>query len=46
MGETIQFGIYEQDGDSSNGSEPIEWDVLATDEDGFYSICDMNGDKQ
>ncbi len=27
-GETITFGLYEQDGDSSDGPEPIEWVVL------------------
>ena len=32
--ETYTFGSYEQDGDSSNGKEPIEWLVL-----------DRNGDR-
>lgn len=27
-GEIISFGHYEQDGDTSNGSEEIEWIVL------------------
>ncbi len=30
-GDTVTFGSYEQDGDTSNGSEPIEWMVLRTD---------------
>lgn len=31
MGDTLTFGRYEQDGDASNGAEPIEWRVLETD---------------
>lgn len=31
--ETYTFGSYEQDGDSSNGKEPIEWLVLDRDGD-------------
>lgn len=27
VGDTIEFGYYEQDGDPSNGKEPIEWIV-------------------
>lgn len=29
VGDSVTFGSYEQDGDASNGSEPIEWVVLA-----------------
>jgi len=28
VGDTIVFGSYEQDNDTSNGKEPIEWEVL------------------
>ena len=28
--QTVQFGSYEQDGNIGNGEEPIEWEVLAT----------------
>lgn len=28
VGDTVRFGSYEQDGDSSNGAEEIEWLVL------------------
>lgn len=28
-GDTIVFGLYEQDGNEQNGAEPIEWKVLA-----------------
>lgn len=31
VGSTIKFGSYEQDGDTSNGFEKIEWIVLARD---------------
>ncbi|MCR5204630.1 MAG: DUF6273 domain-containing protein [Lachnospiraceae bacterium] len=31
IGEVITFGAYEQDGDLSNGKEPIEWIVLSKD---------------
>ena len=33
VGDVIEFGTFEQDGDDANGEEPIEWIVLA-DEDG------------
>ena len=31
IGGIIEFGAYEQDNDTSNGKEPIEWKVLARD---------------
>ncbi|MBQ6235167.1 MAG: leucine-rich repeat domain-containing protein [Clostridia bacterium] len=31
VGDTITFGAYEQDGNESNGKEPIEWLVLDAD---------------
>ena len=33
VGSTVFFGAYEQDGDTGNGPEPIEWIVLETTED-------------
>jgi len=33
VGDIIEIGCFEQDGDETNGAEPIEWQVLA-DEDG------------
>ena len=33
VGNTVQWGRYEQDGDSSNGAEVIEWLVLANNGD-------------
>ena len=32
VGDVIEFGRYEQDGDKSNGPEAIEWRVLAADD--------------
>ena len=32
------FGNYEQDGDDSNGPEPIEWEVLETNETGVLLV--------
>lgn len=29
VGNTVVLGQYEQDNNTSNGTEPIEWDVLA-----------------
>ena len=29
VGSTVTFGSYEQDGDASNGAEPLEWVVVA-----------------
>lgn len=34
----IVFGVYEQDGDESNGPEPIEWEVLDSDENGTLLV--------
>lgn len=31
VGEYVEFGRYEQDGDENNGPEPIEWEVLEID---------------
>ena len=31
VGSIIKFGFYEQDNNSSNGKEEIEWKVLAVD---------------
>ena len=33
VGDIIEFGAYEQDNDTSNGKEPIEWQVLERDGD-------------
>ena len=34
----LVFGNYEQDGDETNGLEPIEWEILATDDTGVLLI--------
>ncbi len=36
--EYIVFGSYEQDGDESNGKEPIEWEVLRKDKKGILVV--------
>lgn len=38
VGGKVEFGRYEQDGDSRNGPEPIEWDVVASYEDGYLLV--------
>ena len=37
-GEYIIFGSYEQDGDSSNGPEPIEWEIVLDEGDRMLVI--------
>ena len=38
IGSVIDFGSYEQDGNQSNGQEPIEWIVLDKEEDRILAI--------
>ena len=42
VGDTFTFGTYEQDNDSSNGPEPVEWRVLAI-EDGRMLVIAVAG---
>ncbi len=37
-GDVIVFGSYEQDGDNSNGKEPLEWLVLADSDGSLFLI--------
>ncbi|MBR5970504.1 MAG: hypothetical protein IK016_09205 [Lachnospiraceae bacterium] len=37
-GDIIAFGSYEQDGNTANGKEPIEWEVLAVEGDGILVV--------
>ena len=37
-GEYVVFGKYEQDGDLSNGPEPIEWVILEDDDEKMFLI--------
>ena len=46
VGETIVFGAYEQDNDTSNGAEPIEWSVLAKEDDRILVISQYALDCQ
>ena len=38
VGDVVEFGSYEQDGDTSNGKEPIEWRVLAAEGNRAYVV--------
>lgn len=37
-GDTVTYGAYEQDGDLSNGSEPVEWIVLAKEDSRILAL--------
>ena len=41
VGDTVEFGTYEQDGNTSNGAEAIEWRVLAV-QDGKALLISRN----
>ena len=42
LGDTVQFGYYEQDGNLSNGPEPVEWIVLENyRSDGSYLLLSV-----
>lgn len=38
VGDVVEFGSYEQDGDALNGKEPIEWRVLAVEGNRAYVV--------
>lgn len=44
IGDHIVMGKYEQDGDLSNGEEPIEWRVLGQRDDGLIVIAEYGLD--
>lgn len=46
VGDRIYFGSYEQDNDSSNGTEPIEWQVLAKENGRILVISEYVLDMQ
>ena len=46
VGGTLLFGSYEQDGDESNGKEPIEWLVLDKKDGRFLVISSCALDRQ
>lgn len=41
VGQTLEFGLYEQDGDTANGREQISWRVLATENNRVLLVSDM-----
>ncbi len=46
VGATVTFGSYEQDNDTSNGAEEIEWTVLAIDGDKILVVSNYVLDFQ
>lgn len=46
VGDKITFGTYEQDNDTSNGAEDIEWLVLAKENNKILVISDKALDRQ
>lgn len=40
VGDIVTFGTYEQDNNETNGKEPLEWRVLAKDEEKMLLITD------
>lgn len=44
VGDIVEFGSYEQDGNASNGKEPIEWRVLAVEGDRAYVVSEKGLD--
>lgn len=44
VGDKVSFGLYEQDGDTSNGKEVIVWRVLAVDGNRILLISDQSLD--
>lgn len=46
VGDIITFGTYEQDNDLTNGSEPIEWQILEKDGTKLYVISKYGLDSQ
>lgn len=41
VGKIIEFGSYEQDGNTSNGKEPIEWIVVSKEGDNSYLLLSL-----
>ncbi len=39
IGDEITFGLWEQDGNSKNGKEPIAWNVIGVDDDGCILVA-------
>lgn len=42
IGDVVDFGSYEQDGDLTNGPEPIEW-IVIDEEDGKFFLLSLYG---
>ena len=46
VGDIVQFGAYEQDGNQSNGKEPIDWIVLEKQDDKILLLSKLILDNQ
>lgn len=46
VGDTFYFGNYEQDDDTSNGAEPIEWHILEKDGSQMLLISEKGLDRK
>lgn len=46
LGETLTFGSYEQDGNTGNGTEPIEWRVIGTSGGKSLLLSEYSLDRQ
>lgn len=43
IGDLVTFGKYEQDNNTANGAEPIEWTILDVKEDNIYLLLSNYG---
>ena len=39
IGQTVEFGEFEQDGNPGNGKEPIKWHVISVENDRYLLVC-------
>jgi len=46
VGDIVTYGAYEQDGDTANGEEPIEWRILAIEDDRVLVISEYGLDAK
>lgn len=42
VGDTVKFGVYEQDNNRSNGAEPIEWTIIGIHGDQITLLSNKN----
>ena len=39
IGQTVEFGEFEQDGNPANGKEPIKWHVISAENERYLLVC-------